>query len=90
MDTTKDTFTRDWSLKWAEGAVLGFVKGRLDAPRTLGMLRTAKRKLGVPSEDLSAILRGVEENPARLPGLTRPQKAARLRPLREAIERGEI
>ncbi len=90
MELSQDTFVREWSLKWAEGVVIGFARDRLDRPRAFGMLRTALRKLGVKEEELTAILRAIETSPIYLPSMTSQQKAAKLNPIWEAIERKEI
>ncbi len=90
MDVSRDTFTREWSLKWVEGVMIGFARDRLERPRAIGMLRTARRKFGVKDEELRAILSGIETNPIYLPSMTPRQKAAKLKPIREAMDKEEI
>ena len=90
MNTDPDNFTREWSLKWAEGVMLGFARDRLEPNRAFGMLRTARRKLGVTEKDLQAMLFAIENSPRYLPGMTQRQKVTKLIPLRQAIEKGTI
>lgn len=90
MNMDPDGFAREWSLKWAEGVMLGFARDRLEPGRAFGMLRTARRKLGVTEKELEAILFAIENSPRYLPGMTQRQKATKLIPTREAIEKGTI
>ena len=90
MGDNRDSFARDWSLKWDQGVVVGFARERLDRTRAVGMLRTAHRRMGVDRKDLRAILDVVRDSPVYLPGLTKEEKAARMRPLREALIAKEI
>ncbi len=53
------------------------------------MLRTAVRKLGVKEAELRSMLEKIETG-FYLPSMTRQQKATKLKPLREALEAGEI
>jgi hypothetical protein len=90
VNTDPDGFVREWSLRWAEGVMLGLARARLEPRRAFGMLRTARRKFRVTEKDLGAILFAIENSPRYLPGLTQRQKATKLKPIREAIENGEI
>jgi len=60
-----EAFGREWSLKWAEGVVLGFVRGSMERARAFGMLRRAKM-IGVKEEELRAIIQAIESNPIYL------------------------
>lgn len=84
-----EAFGREWSLKWAEGVVKGFVRGSMERARAFGMLRRAK-KMGVKDEELMAIIQAIESNPIYLPSLSQQEKAVRLEMIKEAMEKGEI
>jgi len=84
-----EAFGKEWSLKWAEGVVLGFAKGSMERARAFGMLRRAK-KMGVKHEELSAIIQAIETNPVYLPFLSRQEKATKLNAIKQAMEKGEI
>ena len=84
-----EAFGKQWSLNWAEGVVLGFAKGTVERARAFGMLRRAK-KMGVKDEELSAIIQAIETNPIYLPFMSRQEKAAKLKAIKEAMEKGEI
>lgn len=84
-----EAFGREWSLKWAEGVILGFAKGSMERARAFGMLRRAK-KMGVKDEELTAIIQAIEVNPIYLPFMSQQEKAAKLSPIKEAMEKREI
>ena len=70
-------------MKWVEGTILGFAKGRLELNRAVGMLR---RALDVVKEgELRAIFANIESNPIYLPSMTPEKKKAKVKPLREAL-----
>ena len=76
-------FAREWSLKWAEGVILGFARGRIELNRALGMIRTASKM--VQERELEAILANIESNPVYLPSMTSDEKKTKLKPLKEAL-----
>jgi len=76
-------FVRQWSLKWVEGTILGFARGRLEFNRAVGMLRKAREM--VKDEEFRAIFANIESSPVYLPTMTPERKKTKLRPLREAL-----
>jgi hypothetical protein len=90
MNMDPEGFAREWTLKWAEGVMIGFARDRLESRRAFGMLRTARRRMGVTEKELEAILFAIEISPRYLPGMTHRQKVAKLVPIREAIDKGAI
>ncbi|MBI3588634.1 hypothetical protein HY095_05545 [Candidatus Micrarchaeota archaeon] len=84
-----EEFLKSWRLKWAEGVVTGFVRGRMDRARAFGMLRRAKA-MGVTEKELNSIMQAIESSPAYLPAMSQHEKAAKVKEIREALARGEI
>lgn len=81
-----ENFVKQWGLKWAEGVILGFVKGKVTFSRAVGMLRSSK-KYRVTSEELDGIMTAIESNPSYyLPAMTAEEKASKLNLLRNALK----
>ncbi len=81
-----ENFIKQWGLKWAEGVILGFVKGKVTFSRAVGMLRSSK-KYGVTNGELDGIMNAIESNPAYyLPAMTADEKASKLSLLRNALK----
>ena len=83
----ENDFGTGWALKWAEGTIVGFARGRIELNRAAGMLRRSAELIG--DDRLSAIIKNIEENPIYLPGMTVAEKVAKLKPLRKALEAGK-
>ena len=81
-------FVEQWSLKWAEGTILGFAKGNIELNRAVGMLRRAGEIIG--DDKLLAIIENIEKNPVYLPTLTPEEKAKRLKPLKDVLGRNKF
>lgn len=84
METER--WVEDWALKWAEGTILGFARGRIELNRALGMLRKAIEMIG-DDDKIYAIIKNIEKNPIYLPRTS--NKVAKLRQLREALHKEE-
>ncbi len=70
----KSDFAREWALKWAEGCVIGYVRGTLEERKAIPMLKRAIDMLS-PSE-VKKIIENVWKNPVYLPSMdTRTKKA---------------
>ena len=88
MNTGTEGWAEDWALKWAEGTILGFARGRIELNRALGMLRRATQMIG-NDDKLYAIIENIEKNPVYLPTMSCKEKVAKLKPLREALREGK-
>jgi len=78
-------FAKEWALKWAEGTILGFARGRIELNRAHGMLKKAEEVIG--DDKLLAIIMNIEGNPIYLPYMTAKEKATKLEPLKRALKR---
>ena len=85
VPTREEEFVTDWALKWAEGTILGFVRGGIDLTRAVGMLGRAAEMIG--SHKLFAIIRNIEENPVYLPYMSQKDKVTKIKPLVEALKK---
>jgi hypothetical protein len=81
----KDEHRIQWSLKRAEGCILGYIKGTLEAKRAVGMLKRALN-WGVKDSELKAILDSIEISPVYLPSMKPEDKARKINELRELLE----
>lgn len=80
-------FAMEWSLKWAEGTILGYVRRRIELNRAKGMLRRAMEVIG--KDKLSAIIENIEKNPVYyLPTISTEEKAEKLELLRKELGLG--
>lgn len=80
-------FAMEWSLKWAEGTILGYVRRRIELNRAKGMLRRAMEVIG--KDKLSAIIENIEKNPVYyLPTISPEEKAKRLELLKKELSLG--
>jgi len=80
-------FGMQWTLKWAEGTILGYVRKRIELNRAKGMLRKAMEIIG--KDKLSAIFKNIEENPIYyLPTMSPKEKAERLKLLKKELNIG--
>lgn len=77
-------WAESWAMKWAEGTMLGFMLGRIEPNRALGMLRKAKEMIG-GADKLYAIIENIERNPVYLPKMSKEEKAAKLNLLKRVL-----
>jgi hypothetical protein len=74
-------FGNEWFLKWAEGAILGFVRNRIELNRAKGMLKIPMNNIS--KEKFSLIFMNIEQNPIYLPFISIEEKVKRLKILRK-------
>lgn len=74
-----------WSLKWAEGCIVGYVKGTLEAKRAVGMLKRAM-DWGVKEKELKAILDSIKTSPVYLPSMRTEEKAKKISELKKLLD----
>jgi len=79
---------KEWALKWAQGVILGFCRGKIELNRVIGMLRRAE-KYGVKSDELLSIIEVIEESPVYLPFMSNEEKRSKLKPLKEIFNKGD-
>ena len=75
----KSDFAREWALKWAEGCIIGYIRGTLEERKAIPMLKRAIEMLS-PYE-VKKIIENVWQNPVYLPSLdvsTKKSKAKEL------------
>lgn len=78
-------FGKQWSLKWTEGCIIGYVRGTLESKRAVGMLKRAL-KLGVKETELKTILDNIKNNPIYLPSMRSEEKARKINELKKTLE----
>ena len=76
---------REWSLNWAQGCVIGYIKGTLEEKRAVGMLKRAM-DWGVKKEELKNILDSVKISPLYLPSFGTEYKAKKISELEKLLE----
>lgn len=82
---TDNEFRIQWSLKWAEGCVVGYVRGTLGQKRAVGMLKRALN-WGVKETELKAILDSIKISPVYLPSIKSEDKAKKINELKKLLE----
>ena len=86
MGSPMELMTREsWSLKWAEGCIVGYIRGSLEPKRTVGMLNRAL-EWGVKESDLKAILESIRISPVYLPSIKTEEKAKKINELTKLLE----
>ena len=74
-----------WSLKWAEGCIVGYIRGSLESKRAIGMLKKAL-DWGVDKPQLKAILDSIEISPVYLPSMKSEEKVKKIHELKEQLD----
>ena len=75
----KSDFSHEWALKWAEGCIIGYIKGTLEERKAVPMLKRAIEMIS--SDEVKKIIENVWQNPTYLPSLnpnTKKTKAKKL------------
>ena len=75
----KSDFAREWALKWAEGCIIGYIRGTLEERKAIPMLKRAIEMLS-PSE-VKKIIENVWQNPVYLPSLDTSMKKTKAKEL---------
>jgi len=74
-----------WSLKWAEGCIVGYIRGSLESKRAIGMLKRAL-DWGIKKDELKAILNSIMISPVYLPTMKPEEKAKKINELKGLLE----
>lgn len=75
----------EWSLKWAEGCIIGYIRGSLETKRAVGMLKRAL-DWGIKKDELKAILDSIKISPVYLPTMKPEDKAKKINELKGLLE----
>jgi hypothetical protein len=76
---------KDWALKWVEGSIISCVKGKTPLNMVVGRIRRALNSYGLKIDEILALIDAVESNPVYLPTLSKAEKSARLKPIKDAL-----
>jgi hypothetical protein len=76
---------KDWAIKWVEGSIISYVRGRTPLNMVVGRIRRALNSFGLKADEVLALIEAVESNPVYLPSLSKAEKSARLKPIKEAL-----
>jgi hypothetical protein len=76
---------KDWAMKWIEGSIISCVRGRTPLNMVVGRIRRALNSYGLRMDEILALIDAVESNPVYLPTLSKAEKSARLKPIKEAL-----
>jgi hypothetical protein len=76
---------KDWAMKWVEGSIISCVKGKTPLNMVVGRIKRALNSYGLKMDEILALIDAVESNPVYLPTLSKAEKSARLKPIREAL-----
>jgi hypothetical protein len=76
---------KDWAMKWVEGSIISCVRGRTPLNMVVGRIRRALNSYGLRMDEILALIDAVESNPVYLPTLSKAEKSARLKPIKEAL-----
>ena len=75
----KSDFAHEWVLKWAEGCIIGYIRGTLEERKAIPMLKRAIEMLS-PNE-VKKIIENVWQNPVYLPSLNMNVKKTKAKEL---------
>jgi hypothetical protein len=76
---------KEWAMRWVEGSILSCVRGRTSLNMVVGRIRRALNSYSLKIEEILALIDTVEISPVYLPSLSREEKVARLKPIKEAV-----
>jgi len=76
---------KDWAIKWVEGSIISCVKGKTPLNMVVGRIRRALNSYGLKMDEILALIDAVESNPVYLPTLSKAEKSARLKPIKDAL-----
>ena len=76
---------KDWAIKWVEGSIISYVRGRTPLNMVVGRIRRALNSFGLKTDEVLALIEAVESNPVYLPSLSKAEKSARLKPIKDAL-----
>jgi len=86
MGEGAEDWKKEWAMKWLEGSILSYVKGRITLAMLLGRIRRALESYSIRKEDVRAILSLIQDNPAYLPSLTKEEKESKVKTVLNALE----
>jgi hypothetical protein len=76
---------KDWAIKWVEGSIISYVRGRTPLNMVVGRIKRALNSFGLKTDEVLALIEAVESNPVYLPSLSKAEKSARLKPIKDAL-----
>jgi hypothetical protein len=76
---------REWAVKWVEGSIISYVRGRTPLNMVVGRIRRALNSYGLRMDEVEALIDTIENSPVYLPSLGKDEKAVRLKPVKEAL-----
>jgi len=83
----KELTMKSWALKWLEGSLISFVRGSTHLNLVIGRIEKCIKSYGVKVDEVKAMIEAIEQNPAYLPTLPAEEKIARLKPMKDVLER---
>ena len=81
-----ENWKKEWAMKWLEGSILSYVRGRITLAMLLGRIKRALESYSVKKEDVRAILLLIRDNPAYLPSFTKEEKDSKVKSVLNALE----
>jgi hypothetical protein len=76
---------KDWAIKWVEGSIISYVRGRTPLNMVIGRIKRALNSYGLKIDEILALIDAVESSPVYLPTLSKAEKSIKLKPVREAV-----
>jgi hypothetical protein len=76
---------KDWAIKWVEGSIISYVRGRTPLNMVVGRIKRALNSFGLKTDEVLALIEAVESNPVYLPSLSKAEKSVRLKPIKDAL-----
>jgi hypothetical protein len=76
---------KDWAMKWVKGSIISCIRGRTPLNIVVGRIRIALNSYGLKIDEILALIDAVKSNPIYLPNLSKAEKSARLKPIKEAL-----
>lgn len=76
---------KDWAMKWVEGSILSYARGRITLNMVVGIIRRALNSYDLKMSEVLALINAIESSPVYLPSLSRAEKSARLKQVKEAL-----
>jgi len=76
---------KTWALRWIEGSIISYVRGRTSLNIVIGRIKRALNSYGVKVDEVMALIDSIENSNAYLPTMSRDEKIARLKPIRDVL-----
>jgi hypothetical protein len=72
-------------MRWVEGSILSYARGRITLNMVVGIIRRALNSYDLKMSEVLALINAIESSPVYLPILSRAEKSARLKQVKEAL-----